>query len=117
MKYLADENISPIIVRALRESGHEVLHVLEVAPGIADEEVLGRAEASGSVLLTQDKDFGFLVFYQRRVSGGVVLLRLAGIPVDTKAALLLEVIQEYGADLPEHFTVVTQERIRIRSRE
>jgi hypothetical protein len=37
------------------------------------------------LLATADKDFGELVFRQRRVHAGVVLVRLAGLPTAAKA--------------------------------
>lgn len=48
-------------------------------PGISDDIVLELANSEGVLLLTADKDFGELVFRLRRVSSGVVLVRLAGL--------------------------------------
>ncbi|MDO9280403.1 MAG: DUF5615 family PIN-like protein [Pseudomonadota bacterium] len=57
--------------------------IAELAPSIADVDVLGRAVAGGRVLLTDDKDFGELVVLESRPHRGVVLLRLAGMrPVE-----------------------------------
>jgi len=78
MKFLADENVDKPIVERLRDDGHIVLYVLEMEPSISDDEVIRRANQEFAFLLTADKDFGELVFRQRRIVYGVVLIRLAG---------------------------------------
>ena len=45
-----------------------MLYVLEMDPGVSDDVVHNLANESQSLLLTADKDFGELVFRQRRVT-------------------------------------------------
>ena len=40
MKFLADENVDESIVKRLRNDGHTVLYMLEMEPGISDDEVI-----------------------------------------------------------------------------
>ena len=68
MNFLADENVDRQIVHRLRERGHVMLYVLEMDPGVSDDVVHNLANESQSLLLTADKDFGELVFRQRRVT-------------------------------------------------
>ena len=63
----------------------------EQTPGVSDDTVLDRAQRTGAVLLTADKDFGELVYRQRRAAGGVVLIRLAGLGADRKAEVVATV--------------------------
>lgn len=65
-RLLADENIPAKAIEALRVAGCDLLSVREHAPGITDEEVLRLAVAQGRVLVTFDRDFGELIFGQRR---------------------------------------------------
>jgi uncharacterized protein with PIN domain len=65
-RLLADENIAASLVRALREDGIDVSYVAELASGITDDEVLDLAKAEARLLLTEDKDFGELVFRMKR---------------------------------------------------
>lgn len=76
MKFLADESVDRQVVDQLRLDGHEVWYVAEKEPGISDDTVLDRANQEMAVLLTADKDFGELVFRQKRIAMGVILLRL-----------------------------------------
>jgi predicted nuclease of predicted toxin-antitoxin system len=114
MNLFADESVDRPIVERLRQEGHTVSYVAELAPGIADDEVLQRASAAGAPLLTADKDFGELVFRQGRAHAGVILLRLAGQAPGAKADLVVGALRDHGAELPGAFTVVTPDSIRIR---
>ena len=70
MNLLADESVDRPIVERLRDDGHEVVYVAELSPSIGDDEVLQKANDSRALLLTTDKDFGELVFRQRRLNLG-----------------------------------------------
>jgi predicted nuclease of predicted toxin-antitoxin system len=62
MKFLADMGISPRGVAALRQQGHDALHLQEQDLGhIHDPEILAKARAEGRILLTHDLDFGELL--------------------------------------------------------
>ena len=114
MKLPADEGVDGPIVAQLRSDGHEVWYVAEMAPGIPDEMVLDIANQEPAILITTDKDFGELIFRQQRLSPGIVLIRLAGIPAREKAALVSEVLRDHGGELEQAFTVLTPKTIRIR---
>lgn len=110
MNLLADENID-------RQDGHDVLYVAEFEPSISDAVVFDRANEKSALLITADKDFGEIVFRDNRLSsGGVVLLRLAGLSAEKKAALVSEIFQTRGAEFPNHFSVVAPGKIRIREK-
>lgn len=79
MNFLADESVDRQIVERLRQDGHQVWYVAEMEPGISDENVLDLANKEGYLLITADKDFGELVFLQRRLMSGVTLIRLTGL--------------------------------------
>lgn len=114
MTLLCDEGIDRPVVDRLRQAGFEVHYVAEMSPGIADEEVLDLARRAAALLITADKDFDELVFRQRRVSGGVLLLRLAGLPEDEKSAAVLSVLAEHPQKLVGAFSVLSPKRLRIR---
>ena len=74
MNFLADESCAGPVVRALREAGHDVVAIAEVARGATDEQVLERALNEKRVLITEDRDFGELVYARGRSSAGVILV-------------------------------------------
>ena len=114
MNFVADEGVDAQVVVALRASGHTVAYVAEASPGMTDPDVLRLATDSSSVLLTADKDFGELVFRQGSAAHGVVLLRLAGLPEETKAAIVRSVVRLHGQEIPGAFTVITERAVRVR---
>lgn len=64
MKFDADECVAQDIVTRHRADGHDVHSVRERQKGIADTDVLLTAIRMRRVLLTQDLDFGELVYRQ-----------------------------------------------------
>jgi predicted nuclease of predicted toxin-antitoxin system len=115
MNFLADENIETEIVDLLRNNGYKVDYVLEMSPGVDDKEIISRASKNNSILVTSDKDFGELVFRQRLVHNGVILIRLHGMPTDKKAEIVLNFVKDYSSKIQDSFSVITKSNIRIRS--
>lgn len=116
MNFLADEGVDRQIVERLRHGGHLVRYVAEMKPGIPDNDVLDMANREECLLLTADKDFGELVFRQRRVALGVVLVRLAGLSPIRKAGIVASAVSKHSTELPGAFAVITPGAVRIRRR-
>lgn len=116
MNLVADEGVDAQIVNRLRGEGHKVVYIAELDPGIDDELVLSLAGRSGALLITADKDFGELIFRLQKASGGVALLRLAGLSPEKKAAIVSTSLQIHGDEMAEAFTVISPANLRIRKR-
>lgn len=114
LSLLADENIDQRLVSSLRLAGISVYSVAESSTGITDEEVMRLSEDLGALILTDDKDFGEIVFRKQRSCPGIVLLRLTGVDYSRKADHLIQVINRYGSEMIGKFVVITAERVRIR---
>jgi predicted nuclease of predicted toxin-antitoxin system len=114
VRLLADENCPHVLVRQLRERGHDVVWVREVQPGAGDEDVVARATRETRVLLTFDKDFGEIA-YRTGVAApsGVILLRISTPGPDAVAEVVMETLDKYpgweGA-----FSVIEDTRVRRR---
>jgi len=67
MKFLADESIEKPVIDWLRGQDFDVRYVAEITPSINDEEVIRFANDEGRILITNDKDFGELVFRQSKI--------------------------------------------------
>jgi predicted nuclease of predicted toxin-antitoxin system len=115
MNLLADESVDRQVVERLRQDGHEVSYIAEMEPSIADDIVLERANEQAALLVTADKDFGELVFREGRLtSGGVVLIRLAGLSAERKADIVSNAFSERGAEFPHCFSVISPGKVRVR---
>jgi predicted nuclease of predicted toxin-antitoxin system len=113
MRFLVDESCDFAAVHALRAAGHDVIAVADVARGAEDSVVIELARSERRVLLTEDKDFGQLVFAAARQSSGVVLLRW---PVGARSALgaaLVEFVASHSDALTGSFAVVEPGRARV----
>jgi predicted nuclease of predicted toxin-antitoxin system len=114
VRLVADESIDRPIVERLRRRDHEVVFVAELDPGLPDDAVLALANDRNALLLTGDKDFGELVFRLGKVTAGVVLVRLAGLKPQRKAAIVEASVTRYRRELSGAFTVIAPGGVRIR---
>lgn len=114
MKFVADECVYGPIITRLCADGHEVISVKDVVRGSADLNVLALAVQENAILITQDRDFGELVYRQQLKHLGVILLRLASIPAVQRVDFVSLAILEHGNEMENAFTVMTPGGIRIR---
>ncbi|MDZ7289055.1 MAG: DUF5615 family PIN-like protein [candidate division KSB1 bacterium] len=113
LKFLADESCDFAVVRALRAEGYEVLAVSEITQRSVDHDLIEQAGAEKRILLTEDKDFGWLVFASQAESAGVVLIRFPGNARQTLVQTVLQVINEQGENLLNSFVVIQPGHVRI----
>jgi predicted nuclease of predicted toxin-antitoxin system len=114
MKLVADENIDRGIVIRLRRDGHDVDWIAELSPSATDEDVLRLSATAGAVLITEDKDFGELVYRRGLAHAGVILVRLEGLDNSAKAEIVAGAIRDNEMEVRGSFTVVSPEAIRVR---
>ena len=118
MRLLVDANLSPAVALALRDAGHDAVHVEDVGLGTAlDTEIVQRAESDGRTIVTIDTDFPMLLALRRASSPSVLLLRgVNELAPNRHAALLVANIPAVEADLdrgaivslgPDHLRVRT----------
>lgn len=75
MRLLADESCDFSVVRGLRSAGYDVTSIAESLSGAPDEQVIDLARSERRLLITEDKDFGQLVFSAASQNSGVLLVR------------------------------------------
>ena len=114
MRIVADENIDGYLISILRRHGFEVVWIDEVAPAIDDWEVLQRAFELDALLITEDKGISRDIFEDHRPTAGVLLLRVHKLTFADRAKLVLDTIQENESTLTNKFSVLTNERLRVR---
>jgi len=114
MKFLLDVCASSRALRTLlTDLGHEVLSALEVDPRAADDALLALALREERVLVTEDKDFGELVFVRRLPHPCII--RFVDMRVEEKVAAMRELLERHADALRAGaLIVVTRGRVRIR---
>lgn len=117
MKFLIDNNLSPLLADALKAAGHDAVHVrdlgLQAAP---DEAVLEQAHTGEQVLISADTDFGGLLSRSGASGPSVILVRrLVGRRAAEQAAIILANLDQVAADLAAGAMVVIHEdTLRVR---
>ena len=98
----------------LTDLGHDVLSAVEVDPQAADEALLALAFQQQRVLITEDKDFGELVFLRRAPHPGIV--RFVEMTVAEKVSAMHDLIERHSEEMSAGaLIVVTPTRVRVRS--
>ena len=116
---LADENIHPAVVHALRGRGVDIVTVADVGLlGNSDRAVLDRAHQDDRVVITHDSDFGTLVIRGGARFSGIIFLRPGH--VDPSVVLsTIEAIARLDVEVLPPFILVAERReaeVRIRFR-
>ncbi|MCY4164746.1 MAG: DUF5615 family PIN-like protein [Gammaproteobacteria bacterium] len=114
MRFLIDAcAASQPVLAALKDAGCDVVSVLERMPHAPDEAVLALALEENRVLVTEDNDFGELVFLQGLPHAGIV--RLVDMTPAERADIMRFLLETYTDAMRDGaIIVVTKDRIRIR---
>ena len=115
MRFLLDVCVSSRAMhRLLVCLGHDVVSAQDMDPQAADEALLALALRDQRVLITEDKDFGELVFVRRLPHPCII--RFADMRVGEKVAAMRELLDRHPDAMGERaLIVVTRERVRVRT--
>ena len=114
MKFLLDECAGSVrLRRMLAGLGHDVCTASEIAPGAGDEDLLALAYNEQRVLVTDDKDFGELVY--RRGLPHFCIIRFFRTSEAERVAAMHKLIERHSSALEQAAIVVVRRHlIRIR---
>lgn len=114
MKFLLDAWASSRSLEAtLAADGHDVVSARSLGPRAADEDLLAYAYREERILVTEDKDFGELVFVRRLPHPCIV--RFVEMRVAEKVAAIQGLIERHAEAMGRGvLIVVTSERVRLR---
>jgi predicted nuclease of predicted toxin-antitoxin system len=110
---IADENIPVPIIEKLRFSNFDVVSIFEDYRGFSDKKIIELAKNPPKIILTEDKDFGDLVFAYNQKVVSVILLRYHFSEMELITDILINYLTT-STILPNNFIVITTKNIRIR---
>lgn len=113
MRFLIDECTGPALAKWLRSQNHDVSSIYEEDRGLDDDSILEKANSENRILITNDKDFGELIFREQKLHKGIILLRLDDERATNKISILKKLFMHYSNKLANNFVVVTETTIRI----
>lgn len=118
--FLADENIHPDVIDHLRDSGFDLLSVVEAGLiGSSDEKVLQFAFEAGRIVLTHDSDFGTLALAYQQPIIGILYIRPGHIQPSFTIDSLAAILDRTYEITPPFIIVGTRQgqRVHIRARQ
>jgi predicted nuclease of predicted toxin-antitoxin system len=114
MKFLVDENVGRSIVEYLRNQGFDTKSVSELYPSRDDAFIIEVAQKEKRIIITSDKDFGYLVYITKITPIGVILFRIKEESPDIKLKTIKSILKLPKEKIQNHFIVVSEKSIRIR---
>jgi predicted nuclease of predicted toxin-antitoxin system len=117
VRFLIDNNLSPLLADALKAAGHDAIHVCDLGMQAApDEAVLEQARAGAQILISADTDFGGLLSQSKAGNPSVILIRrLVGRRAAEQATIILANLDQVTEDLAAGAIVVIHEdMLRVR---
>lgn len=114
MRFLLDVSAaSRSLLDMLVSTGHDVLSAVDVDPRASDESLMAMATRERRAIVTEDKDFGELVFVRRLPHPCII--RFVDMQVADKVRALGDLIEHHqDAMRANSIIVVTRNRVRIR---
>ena len=113
-KFLVDESTGRAVFDFLSRTEKDAVYAGDARKGAADAALLEMARMEGRILVTNDKDFGELVFQQRLPCPGIVLFRLRDEHPTNRVLAMERLLHARGHQLEGWFIVVSDEMIRVR---
>lgn len=96
-----------------KKKKHEVFSVYDLARGLSDNEILEKANRENWILITNDNDFGEIIFRDRHSHRGVIFLRLSDKKSPSKIKAIERLLNLYSDHLIDHFVVVNDSQVRF----
>lgn len=114
LKIVFDESVDYRLVKKIISAGYEGISIMKDYKGISDKEVLIIARNNNAIIITEDKDFGELIFSHKESKTGIVLLRYNAKDLDKIHDSIIITFKKYNESLYKKFTVISTNKIRIR---
>jgi predicted nuclease of predicted toxin-antitoxin system len=109
-----DENVETFWLELVKGKGYKIFSIKENHPGISDKEVLEIAKSLGGLLITEDKDFGELIFSYGIEGVSVLLMRYDQPQYELIEKSVLKCLEEHFNDPDTCFITITKNKIRTR---
>jgi predicted nuclease of predicted toxin-antitoxin system len=115
MRFLIDENVGLSITKFLQKEGYDIVFVgTSELRNRQDEYLLRFSFQNKRVVITNDKDFGYIVFRKKIKCFGIILFRLSKESPSLKIEKLKFILSNFSNKIVNHFIVITDNKIRIR---
>lgn len=111
---IVDENVEEYWIRLISSNGWPYYSIRDNCPGISDNEVIEVARRLGGLLITEDKDFGELIFSHKIDHVSVLFMRYDQPLYDQIEAFVVQCITDYFINPEPCFMTISKHKIRSR---
>jgi predicted nuclease of predicted toxin-antitoxin system len=111
---IIDENIEEYWIQLIKSKGYDYYSIRENCPGISDLEVIEIVRKLEGILITEDKDFGELLFSYGVDKVAVLFIRFDQPQYNQIEKYLLKSIDDYLYKPETCFITITKNKIRNR---
>ena len=109
-----DENVEEYWIQLIKNKGYDYFSIRDNSFGITDSEVIEIVRNKKGLLITEDKDFGELLFSHRIEKVSVLFMRNDQPQYSQIEKYFLKSIEEYLLNTELCFITITKNRIRNR---
>lgn len=113
LRFIADVNVEKPLVDFLARKGFDIKWVASIDKQMPDIQVCEIANNERRIVITNDKDFGEIVYLQKKIIYGIILLRIKGQNTSDKIMLIEKLLDRYPDKITSHFVVVTGKKFRF----
>lgn len=96
----------------MKQTGFDSVSVIEIMKGAEDIDVIKRAKKENRIIVTNDKDFGWLATIYK--PPGLILLRLKKETIETKIKVIHNIIHKHQNSICGNMIIATEKKIRIK---
>jgi predicted nuclease of predicted toxin-antitoxin system len=107
-----DENIERYWINLIQNLGYPSISIAGMFPGISDRQVVDIVKSHEGLLITEDKDFGELIFAHGFTRVSVIFLRYDQPQYHQIEKSLLKCVKDHFDNPTKKFIIISKTKIR-----
>lgn len=111
---IVDENVDFYWIKLLRKLSYELYVISEQCPGIPDKDIIKLVNKFGGILVTEDKDFGELIFANNLEKIAVIFMRYDQPNYEQVEKSLIYCLKRHYTNPSKLYFTITKNKVRIR---
>jgi predicted nuclease of predicted toxin-antitoxin system len=112
--FIIDVGVGKSVEQWLTDEGYKVISIRSLNAEMEDGQIVSLALTEDAIIITMDKDFGELVYKEKKQHKGILLLRLDDAVANEKLAVVQSLFPSELENIKNHFTVYQNGKLRIR---
>lgn len=111
---ILDENIETYWIHIIQKKGYKYFSIRENCPGISDKEVIEITRKNNGILVTEDKDFGELLFSHGIDKISVIFMRYDQPNYTQIEKSFIKCLDDYQNYQDNCFITISKNKVRVK---